>query len=70
MKTAGFAIARKIATKLGEKLTKKGVTNFVSKAVPVLGGLLSGGLTYASFKGAAAVMQKKLIKYNSELSGF
>lgn len=68
MKTAGFAIAKKIAAKLGEKLTKKGVTNFVSKAVPVLGGIISGGLTYVSFKSAATVMQKKLIKYNNNLT--
>ena len=67
MKTAGFALAKKIAAKLGEKLTKKGVTNFFSKAVPILGGLLSGGMTYASFKSAASIMQKKLIKYNNEL---
>jgi len=66
-KTGRLALAKKIAAKLGEKLTKKGVTNFFSKAVPILGGLLSGGMTYASFKSAASIMQKKLIKYNNEL---
>jgi hypothetical protein len=68
MKTACFALVEKIAAKLGEDLTKKGVTKFLSKAVPVLGGLISGGMTFAGFKSSAAIMQKKLIQYNEDLS--
>ena len=66
MKTAGFVLARKILVSVGEKLTQKGATNVLGKAVPVLGGLLSGGMTFTSFKNAAAAMQQKLIKYNEE----
>ena len=44
MKTAGFALARKILTSIGERLANKGATNVLGKAVPLLGGLLSGGI--------------------------
>nr|MCR5455293.1 hypothetical protein [Bacteroidales bacterium] len=66
MKTAGFVVAKKILTNIGEKLTQKGATNIIGKSVPLLGGLLSGGITYAGFKSAAAAMQKKLIEYNED----
>ncbi len=68
MRTAGFALAKKILVVVGEKLTQKGATNVLGKAVPVLGGLLSGGMTFTSFRNSAASMQQKLIKYNEEFS--
>jgi hypothetical protein len=68
MKTAGFALARKILTSIGERLANKGATNVLGKAVPLLGGLLSGGMTFADFKKSAARMQQKLVEYNEDLS--
>ncbi|MBR3712570.1 MAG: hypothetical protein IKM98_05145, partial [Bacteroidales bacterium] len=68
MKTAGFALAKKILTNLGERLANKGATNVLGKAVPLLGGLLSGGMTFADFKKSAAQMQQKLVEYNEDLS--
>ena len=68
MKTAGFALARKILTSIGERLANKGATNVLGKAVPLLGGLLSGGMTFADFKKSAARMQQKLVAYNEDLS--
>lgn len=35
---------------LGAKITKKTVEKTVAKAVPVLGGAVSGGIAWASFK--------------------
>ena len=65
MKTVIIKIAKNIAESLGQSLTKRSVSNILGKAVPLLGGLISGGITYAGFKKAALLMQKKLIQYNS-----
>lgn len=67
MKTAGYVLARKILTNLGERLAQKGASNILGKAVPIMGGLLSGSMTFASFKKSASDMQQKLIKYNEDL---
>ena len=52
-KTAVYPIVKKVATKIGFSMTKQIFANGVSKAVPVLGGIASGGLTYATFKPCA-----------------
>lgn len=66
MKTVIIQVAKKIITSLGENLTKRSAANLLGKAVPLLGGLISGGLTYSGFKKSALAMQQKLIKYNEE----
>ena len=35
---------------IGQKITKKTVEKTITKAVPVVGGVVSGGLTYATFR--------------------
>jgi hypothetical protein len=48
-----YPIVRKVATTLGFKMTKDIFAKGVSKVVPIVGGVVSGGLTYATFKTCA-----------------
>lgn len=45
-----YPIVKKIAQILGVKMTKEVFAKGVGKVVPVLGGVVSGALTYATFK--------------------
>lgn len=49
-KTIYYPIIKKSAGIIGVKITKQTFAKGVSKIVPVLGGIISGGLTYASMK--------------------
>lgn len=49
-KTAVYPIVKKIAKAVGIKMTKQIFADGVAKVVPVLGGAVSGGLTYATYK--------------------
>ena len=49
-KTAWYPLLKKVAAWIGVKLTKQSVGKAVTKAVPVLGGFLSAGITYITFK--------------------
>lgn len=49
-KTMYYPIIKKVATTIGVKITKKTFAQGVSKAIPLLGGVISGGMTYASMK--------------------
>ena len=49
-KTAVYPIVKKIAKAVGIKMTKQIFADGVSKVVPVLGGAVSGGLTYVAYK--------------------
>ena len=71
-KTAWYPMAKKVASVLGYKITKKSVESVISKSVPVVGGAISGGLTYASFRpmgGKLADVFVKMLKgeYDIEL---
>lgn len=44
-----YPIVKKVAVAIGEKMTKEIFAKGVSKAIPVVGALLSGGLTLASY---------------------
>lgn len=59
-KTFYYPIIKQIAKWLGVKLTKETFAKSVGKAIPILGGIVSGGLTAATFKPAAKRLQKKL----------
>lgn len=59
-KTFYYPIIKQIAKWLGVKLTKETFAKSVGKAIPILGGIVSGGLTAATFKAAAKRLQKKL----------
>lgn len=56
-KTTLYPIVKKVATTLGFKMTKDVFAKGVSKIVPVVGGVVSGGLTYLTFKPSAIKLQ-------------
>ncbi len=49
-KTMWYPFVKKIGSKIGKNITKKTVERTVIKAVPIVGGVISGGLTYVTFK--------------------
>lgn len=49
-KTAWYPLLKKVCSYLGYKITKKTVESAINKTVPIFGGIISGGLTYATFK--------------------
>ncbi|MFP7478287.1 bacteriochlorophyll 4-vinyl reductase [Terribacillus saccharophilus] len=49
-KTLIYPIVKKIAAMIGVKMTKDSFAKSFAKVVPVLGGVVSGGLTYTSMK--------------------
>ncbi|MCD8254037.1 MAG: hypothetical protein LUC36_00615, partial [Oscillospiraceae bacterium] len=56
-------IPKKTLAWVGVKLTKDSVGKAVSKAVPVVGGVISGGLTVATFLPMVRKLQKELSKF-------
>lgn len=59
-KTWYYPIVKKVAAMLGQKMVKATFAKGVSKAVPILGGAISGGLTLATFKPMSRRLQKHL----------
>ena len=59
-KTTIYPIVKKVATALGMKVTKEVFAKGVSTIVPVIGGVISGGITYATFKPGCRKLQKTL----------
>jgi hypothetical protein len=49
-KTAWYPLVKKVGALIGQKITKKTVEKTITKAVPVVGGFVSGGLTYVAFR--------------------
>ena len=49
-RTTWYPVVKKVGSILGYKITKKTVENFISKSVPLVGGFISGGLTFVTFK--------------------
>ena len=59
-KTFWYPIIKQIGKAIGVKITKSTVAKGVSKAIPVLGGVLSGGLNFASMMPMANRLQAAL----------
>lgn len=55
-----YPIVKKIAQVLGVKMTKDIYAKGVSKVIPVIGGVASGGLTYITYKPMAIKLKKHL----------
>lgn len=55
-----YPIVKKIAQVLGVKMTKDTFAKGVSKVIPVIGGVTSGGLTYVTYKPMANKLKKHL----------
>ncbi len=49
-KTTWYPMLKKVGAIIGQKITKQTVQKVVTKAVPVIGGVISGGITYVTFK--------------------
>lgn len=61
-KTAWYPLVKKVASILGYKITKKSVEAAITKSVPVVGGAVSGGLTYLSFKPMGAKLADVFVR--------
>lgn len=59
-KGAIYPLVKKVASWIGVKLTKESFAKGVGKVIPVLGGIISGGLTLATFRPGAKRLQKTL----------
>ncbi len=49
-KTAWYPLVKKVGAIIGQKITKQTVSKTLTKAVPIVGGVISGGLTYITFR--------------------
>lgn len=59
-KTAYYPIVKKIAQKIGIKMTKELFSKSVGKIIPIIGGALNGSLTYLTFKPCAVRLKNEL----------
>ncbi|MFE7553949.1 hypothetical protein [Streptomyces gardneri] len=55
-----YPIVKKVAGYLGVQMTKQTFAKSVSKAIPVVGAVVSGGLTYATYRPMAKRLKKHL----------
>ena len=55
-----YPIVKSVAKWFGVKMTKEVFAGFFKKAIPVVGGLLGGGITYLSFKPCCEKLKKSL----------
>ena len=68
-KTLWYPILQKVLKIFGVNLTKGGLAKGLGKIIPVLGGVISGGLTFATMKPMGERLQKelsKLVNYSEE----
>ena len=64
-KTVWYPMLKKIANIVASKtITAKGVSGFVSKAIPVVGGVVSAGINVATMTPMANRLKNELRKYN------
>jgi hypothetical protein len=61
-KTTWYPLVKKVGALVGQKITKKTVEKTITKAVPVLGGVVSGGLTYVTFRPMGSRLADVLMK--------
>lgn len=61
-KTLIYPIVKKIAHLIGARMTKQIFATGISKTIPVAGALISGGVTFASFKPMANRLNEHLTK--------
>ncbi len=59
-KTFWFIPLRRVLRVVGVNMTKKSFAETVAKGVPVVGGVVSGGLTYVTFRPSAVSLKKHL----------
>lgn len=59
-KTAWYPLMKKVLRSVGIQMTKNTFAKTAGKVVPVIGGVVSGGMTYASFKPSAERLRRHL----------
>lgn len=59
-----YPIVKQIATTIGIHMTKQVFADTVASAIPVIGSVASGGLTWAMFKPNCIKLQRNLMSYN------
>jgi hypothetical protein len=62
-KTAWYPLVKKVGALVGKKVTKKTVEKTITKTIPVVGGVISGGLTYATFRPMGRRLADTLVKH-------
>lgn len=55
-----YPIVKSVATWFGKRMTKEVFAGFFKNAIPVVGGVIGGGITYASFKPCCDKLKKSL----------
>lgn len=68
-KTLWYPIVKKVAGWLGYKLTRDQVGKAAGKIIPILGGIISGALTFATFKPMANKLRIELATSQLKNSG-
>lgn len=61
-KTTWYPVMKKLLSYIGIKITKSTVGNAAGKAIPLLGGAISGGMTYTSLNHESERLMKQLKK--------
>jgi hypothetical protein len=61
-KTAWYPLVKKVGAVVGVSITKTTVQKTITKAVPVVGGVISGGLTYVTFRPMGHRLADTLVK--------
>lgn len=64
MKTFYYPIIKKIAKAIGVRMTRQIFAEGVGKAIPIIGGVISGGLTYGTVMPMAQKLKKYLVDLN------
>jgi hypothetical protein len=59
-KTAWYPVIKQIGKWLGIQLTKQSVGKTAGKVIPILGGFISGGITFATFRPMAGRLRNEL----------
>ncbi len=62
-KTAWYPVVKKVGALVGKQVTKKTVEKTITKAVPVVGGVISGGLTFVTFGPMGHRLADTLVKH-------
>ena len=63
-KGAIYPIVKQIASKIGIHMTKQVFADTVASAIPLVGSIASGGLTWVMFKSCCKKLQSNLMTYN------
>lgn len=62
-KTVWFPVFKKVGSYLGYKVTRKSVEKIITKSVPVIGGAISGGITFVTFKPMGRRLADIFVRY-------